>query len=154
MERYQTVDDMLSYARSFHSELADFYQRQAGGTDDMRLQMTMNYLVEHERNLASALQRYHEGAEQKILQSWLDHVPELETLPVLEDVTGTLSVGKPEQDAVDLALEIDERLIGAYEALTRRAGIDEVAELFRNLAEQQRNEQRRLQMASLRMDDI
>lgn len=154
MDRYQTVEDMLVYSERFHTEMTDYYRHRAQASHSPRLEMMMSYLADREQNLALGLQRYHKTADHTLLKSWLDHVPELESLPILEEVTHQCDQVKDEKDAVDLALAIDHQLVDVYLALTERAGIERVAELFQNLAEQQRSEQRQLQMARLRFDDL
>ena len=161
MNRYQTVDDMLIYAERFHRELGDYYQHRGEDLANPRLQMTLNYLAEHKYQLATALQRYRDSADQGVLETWLDHVPEMDALPVLEDVTNTAIADlgaklddAEEEDVVSIALAIDKQLIDAYEELTRSTTIEAVRHLFENLADQQHAEQRRLQMSSVRMHDI
>lgn len=161
MNRYQTVDDMLIYATCFHRDLGEYYRHRGENPANPRLQMIMNYMADHEHKLATALQRYRDSADPKILETWLDHVPEMDALPVLEDITDTSAAdleekfsGAAEDDVIDIALAIDNRLIEAYEELARSATIETVRDLFEDLAEQQRSEQRRLQMSSVRMQDI
>lgn len=153
-QRYQTVADMLKFALQFHRELAEYYQRRSQNTADQRLQMVQQYLARHAQNVAEGIQRFCDDASPALMQSWLDNVPELDALPVLEDVAGSHSVGSPEVDAIDLALAVDDKLIQAYEALAREAGTDSVRAVFDDLAQQQKTEQRRLQMASVRLQDI
>lgn len=152
-ERYQSVDDILNHSEHFHRELSQYYHHRARASDSPRSTMMFDYLSRREHDLAVGLRRYRNDAEHSLLTSWLDHVPELDSLPLLDEVTHDCDQVHCD-GAADLALIVDQRLMDLYSALTEQAAIERVAELFQNLAEQQSGEQRQLQMARLRLDDL
>ncbi|MDP2229157.1 MAG: hypothetical protein Q8J78_16965, partial [Moraxellaceae bacterium] len=72
--------DVLDQAREFHLHLSGYYAGLSDGTPSERLRLLFDYLSQHERQMSVSLQRYGHDAAPRILDEWLQNVPDERSL--------------------------------------------------------------------------
>ena len=131
MPAFKQVRDVFDLSRRAHRHLSALYERLAHQADRQRVKLLLDYLSRHEANLQSCLQRCQQDLSAKLLDVWLQYVPE--ALPWAE-VDALLATPDITVDQVtDLALRLDAALVEFYAELAENAESREVRELFENL---------------------
>ncbi len=143
--------DVLDHVRSFHEKLADYYARLEGRSERARVCLLLEYLSGHERHLADTLMRYEEKASRGVLNTWFKFSPEDKLRSIQEtDLSADMSC----DEVVAAALELDERILDFYRDMASRAENPQVRELFEDLLQMERNEERQLTRNALALGDI
>jgi rubrerythrin len=130
---------VLDLSRQFHRQLSEFYGQLADRAERQRVKLLLAYLSRHEDYLRTCLEGYEERVPRATLDTWLQYVPDE---PPLGDLaTLTVEPAMTVKDVTEIALRLDDGLIGFYRALADEAASSEVRDLFDNLLEMERHEQ-------------
>lgn len=149
--RFEQVKDVLQHVIGFHQSIANDYAAMAEQTDNPRVKMLLGYLEDHLRGSIKGLDAYLHGDAQNVLNTWLQHVPEMEYPQLLETLRDQLSVASVE-DVASTAEKIQETLADMFWLLSEQAAIDSERELFASLAYFQNAEVRRLARDTARFE--
>ena len=87
--RFETVKDFIEVIRQLHDALSRQYAELEQLATSERAALMLDYLARHERRLAAALQHYEQDAARGILETWLQHIPELDSAPLVEQIRAT-----------------------------------------------------------------
>ena len=144
-----TTREVLLDVIRFHGDLATHYETLRDTVEEGDSQVLLEYLYRHERNLQSAVRRCGTELRDELLETPLEFSRQLPTareLPLLanEDVETVVALGR----------QMDHTLISLYDRLMRAAPNEPVRRLFRGLLTEERQEEARLTMASLCLQDI
>jgi hypothetical protein len=91
----------------------------------------LEYLSRHEAHLDVCLAQFEEHTSAAILDTWIQYVPELDELAGLAEIS--LGPAMSIEQVVDLALSLDETLVGFYAQLRDQSDSAEVRELFEGM---------------------
>jgi hypothetical protein len=150
--RFRTIRDIIDFSRELHGALSGQYAELEQLASSERAQLMLDYLGRHERHLAEVLNDYEAGAARGLLETWLQHAPDLDARELLEKVRG---VDINDVDAVvAAALAVDEHLCRIYDAVAGSAGRDELRQVARSLQQLESNEQHQIARAALRLGDL
>lgn len=149
--RFEQVKDVLQHVIDFHKNTANDYATMAEQADKPRVKMLLGYLEDHVGDSIKGLDGYLHGDAQKVLNTWLQNVPEMEYPQVLENLRDRLSVASVEEVA-STAEKIQETLADMFWLLSEQAAIDSERELFASLAYFQNAELRRLARDTARFE--
>lgn len=147
----QRTRDVLERAREFHRQLGAFYHDLESKTDRPRVKLLLDYMSLHEERLDAFLEKYEQVAEKGVLNAWLQNVPELAACKCFEQLH--LSPDMTADEVVRIALGLDECLVKLYETVAQQAPSTDVKELFQELLEQVRKEDRQLVRDALELED-
>lgn len=140
---YKQVRDVIDGIRAFHRKLGDLYQRMGEVADKERLKILLEYMSRHEQNIDDYLDRFEKDvASRRILESWVKARTDEEPLMPLE--TESLQADMSSEQIMRTALEMDERLIGFYEKMSRLAETEEARDMFSALLKHERREEVKL----------
>lgn len=144
----RTTREILLDVIRFHGDLAVHYETLRDAVDEADMQLLLEYLYRHERNLQSSVRRCGTELRDEALETPLEwtHLPSAHELPLLES--------QAVEAVVRLGQQMDHTLIALYERLSVSAPNDSVRRLFRSLLMRERHEEARLEMASLCLQDI
>lgn len=128
---YKKVTDVLELVRRFHKQLADFYAGLSETSDKERVQMLLDYMSRHERNFEQAFAEYSNEVGRKLLDTWIQYIPDPDMLsvPEMKDLDGNMTV----DDVADILMVLDDRLVRFYSEAARRAESVELKEFFGRL---------------------
>lgn len=135
------TSDVLDQAREFHARLASYYAGLSDGTGSERLRLLFDYLSRHEEQLSSCLHRYRHDAAPRILDVWLQNVPDERALASCAVLN--LDTAADLEDIIATALKYDDCVIDLYEHMQSLASQEEVRDVFANLVAMERHEQQR-----------
>ena len=141
MEYIQTRD-ILSKACDFHHKLSHYYDEERQRLDEQKVKLLLEYLSRHEKNLEALLKRCSEDAEPSITNTWFKYTPDHLSEAMDPDVH--IPADSTVDDIVQIALNVDNKLIEFYNDAAERAMSRDVRELFEKLARQEENEEHRL----------
>lgn len=149
---YKTVEDVLDFARQLHETLSRQYSHMERRGTSERARLILDYLARHERDLAEALHAYEQDAANRLLCTWLQYAPRLDSGPLLEKVRG---VDLNDVEAVvAAALAIDDHLLAVYREIEDQADIEPLREIARNLQQMERSEQQLLARDAQQLRDV
>lgn len=145
----RTAREILVDVVRFHGDLADRYKSLRNSIDDPDTQLLLEYLQRHEYGLQRSVMRYGTELREEALETPLDVLPHL---PTAQEIPNLKSPAV--ESVVQLGKQMDHALITLYEKVAASARDTSVRRLFRALLNQERNEQARLEMAKLCLQDI
>lgn len=151
--RFNQIGDILDWARKLHEHLAEDYQSFSEQHSQQRVGLLLEYLSEHERALAKAIESYEQDAAHRLLSTWHDGVVEVDLPDSLEGLSEELDCSSTEQ-VLNLAIQFHDQLIVLYETLSSEAPTPSVAELFDNLSSMEVREKMRTVRDALRLEDL
>lgn len=142
--------DVLDQAHAFHTQLAGYFAGLSDAADNERVRLLYSYLSQHEQLLSQILTRYRGDAPSRLMDAWLQNVPDdraLHACAVLD-----LQPDTDPDEVVMASLSYDDCLIALYRAMQEASTQQpEVKELFDTLLALEENEKHRttLNMQSL-----
>lgn len=141
--------DVIDQAHAFHVQLAGYFSGLMDSTENERVRLLYSYLSQHEQSLSQVLTRYRGDAPQRLLDAWLQNVPDERTLHACALLN--LSPETSVDDVVAASLTYDDCLIALYKAMQTAAHQPELREMFENLQAMEEQEKHRtsLNMQSL-----
>lgn len=134
MMSYQQIRDILDRIRGMHRRLRDELERARPGAKDSRTQYVLEALRHDEQAMNLALAQYQPRDDNSPLETWIQYVPDDETVRLLDEARFTADMGPDE--VIALKVEIDRSLVDFYRRLAEQSSAPRVAELFDRLAEQ------------------
>lgn len=149
--RVETLADVMEWTRSLHEKLADAIERDTGDSTDERLHMLADYLREHERSLARALDQAEHDLQKSVLNTWTYEFFRNTGLKSREEFDFH------NQDVDQLlwaVLEVHENIISLYRELAERAEVNSTRELLENLFSLEEHEAMRMARDAGRMQDL
>jgi rubrerythrin len=128
---FDQIKDILKDLRSFHSDVAEFYQRTQDQSGRERIKMLLDYMIKREKTFEEVLDRFLETADQNVLETWVQFTPS-------QPVTDYLASLKSQpihsiENLVKIASEIDQHLLAYYQTLINTAPREDVREALQNL---------------------
>lgn len=151
--RFCQVNEVLDWVVSFHELLSKEYDKLSDEATKERASLLLNYLAEHQRMLASTIEKFEIDAADAFLNMWSQDCPSLELPASLEELHVTLS-GKETIDIVNEAIKFHDEMIRIYRELESAAETDSVREIFANLASLEKNEQMRMVRDAQYLNDV
>ena len=150
--RFGTIQEVVDFAAKLHAALSDQYAELEQLSSSERARLMLDYLNRHEHNLAQAMAQYEGDMAQGIAALWMQDVPELQSVELVEKVRG-VDLGNVE-NIIAVALDVDEYLIKLYQRMADEVDSDAGREVFMSLIKLEDNERHRLSRAAFRLVDI
>ncbi len=116
--------------------------------------MLLDYLSDHEQHLAHACRQFEAEADAKVLDTWVSSVKPVSHLADQLDWDESRLTDASFDELVAIGLEIDNKVIEVYEDLAGRAEPPWLQEIFQNLLEMERQEEKLLAKQTLRGMDL
>lgn len=152
MIRFKQTKDVLDYVRTFHSQLSKYYESLSQIAEKERVKMLLDYLSRHEKHLAENLAEYENDAAKKILNTWFRFIPK--NIPPDCFENNKLKPNISVDDVISIALHFDDCLIELYKVMAEEAEIEELKDLFNNLLEMEKQEEKILARDALWLKDL
>ncbi|PCJ64261.1 MAG: hypothetical protein COA73_04180 [Candidatus Hydrogenedentota bacterium] len=127
--------DFLNKVEAFYGRLGTYYKELSDDSKSRDVKTILSHLSRHEENVRCMIQRYEEGADQVVLNTWFKVSPDFTQLKMPEDLV--FSSEKSVDDIIQLAIDIDESLIDMYKLLIRESLDDEVKDVLNNLIQEE-----------------
>jgi hypothetical protein len=151
-ETYKEAREILELAKEMHRKLSEFYQSRKGGFKDERVNMLMQYMQRHEKQMQEVLTETLAVTPDKVLDTYYQFEPsEVEVL--LEVQNWQIGPDAGLDDIIDRVMRFDEILRNYYSRAADMATSEQVADVFRNLkSREEENRNSKVQDALLLKD--
>jgi len=152
MQTYKTLAEVVDFLETYHQQLHDYFLKQKDTMNSERLQMLLDYIGRHEKNIQNVLKTIHEKDRDIILKTWIQFVPLSETLLHEEQLAD------PNQDIdgmVQQVFELDDNLIRFYDKMIHQSGIPGPArEFFQHLITMEETQKKQVAQAAQRIKNF
>jgi len=151
MIRYSQVKNMLEQVRDFHGQLVQYYDRLSKEAEQQRVKMLLDHMSKHEKDLQEGLRAYEETATQNVMDTYIDceYCNEILATCRQTPIAPETSI----QGVVRVAMDVDNCLLRFFRAVAEQAETERVRDVFRNLAEMEESELRKLATNALQAVD-
>ena len=149
--RYKTVQDILDQAAALHQRVAKLVEEAAADQDRTRLSLVLDYLADHQEKLKTAVESFRDGGDQKVMETWFDRAPKIE---VEEFGDSELAEIDDVDQLIERVTRFHDQVIEIYTNLRGQARIEEVEEVFDDLAELERHEKMELIQSTRQLQDL
>lgn len=139
------IRDILNSLRNFYVQLAERFAAEEENVNDEQLPYLLEYIADHEEQLAAGIEKFKQSADARLLNTWLQFGAGESLEQILKQVD--LHEGMSKYDVLAKALRADGQLIVLYEALAGDSSVPQVQELFESLASMQEARERQLARA-------
>jgi hypothetical protein len=126
------VIEILDAVREVHRELADRYGELDEAATDERIRLLLEDMQRREQEFDETVAGYESATPPSILETELESVPE-KALHI-DHIRERLSQPRTLEELVEETLLLNSTLCDAYLSIAREARINDVSELFQNLA--------------------
>jgi 4-hydroxy-3-methylbut-2-en-1-yl diphosphate synthase IspG/GcpE len=150
--RYEQTKDVLDHVVKFHRQAGEVFQTLMEHTSNQRVRMLLDYMVRHEKNLERRIAEFRGNASERVLFGWFKYTHDEDIFSALRQVDTDSDMEF--DDVLDLAVELDAKLIELYEEMADRSPSEEVKEIFNCLLSQERREKNVLVRSALGLKDI
>lgn len=141
---YLQVDTLLDEAESFHRKAAQLYTRLSEDCDCPRAVMLLNYLAEHQRSIEDTIAQSRPDIPARVLKTWITTTRETSHLADSVGEVAIASHGLSADDVLEMAMKLDGRVIDVYQELVDRDAPAWVTELFQNLLDMERQQEKQM----------
>ncbi len=150
--RFQQLNEQLAYISTCRLEMAKLYHRLYEGVDSSRVKLMLEYLQQHEKQVAQKINNYIETAPTRLLELWYNDIVFEDFIKRCQDIN--VQADMDENGLLELHLELDNRLIGLLEKTENASVPGEVKSALGDLIRVEKIQQQRLVHSYLRMEDI
>ena len=126
------VSEVLDSIRNVHRQLAKRYREIERFATDERIKLLLEDMRRREDRFAACVAGYNGNKHSKVLDTWLQFVPE--EVEQLDEIDEQLKVPSSLSELVEATLKLNGSLVRAYLALAKDAPTAELQELFADLA--------------------
>lgn len=148
---FKTVRDILELSQNIHHHASIVYEQLREQTQRERVDMLLKLLSRHEEELSLTFKKVAGDTNEKILDEW--HQTELISVAAILDGCKECHPDVSIQELVNMALRVDDALIGLYKHMASEASTNEARQLFNNLVLLEENEKIKAVRAALSVDD-
>lgn len=150
--RFEKARDAIKHAKSFHVSLYQLYEFMATRENSQKVKLVLDYMIQHEKDLAETLNNYEKNTSTGVLDTWLQYTNDNNILKIPEQETlkSTMSI----EDIFELSIGFSDALIEVYKQVEEQVDETELKEIFISLANMQDKEKRKLSMNIDRLMDI
>lgn len=158
MKTYETAREILDCLVDFHHRASVLLEEAMDGEQSERVMMVLNYLYEHQCELQDALANYEDDREEDgddgVLNTWVPYA--LNSADAPEAFVSGLEVEENmEFEAAEtLGRALGDYVVGLLTDISGDIASEHVAEVFANLLEMERNEQKKLTRAVNSLRDM
>jgi rubrerythrin len=150
--RFEKARDAVKHAKSFHIQLCQFYEFLNNLENTQKVKLLLDYMIQHEKDLAESLDNYEKNTSSGVLDTWLQYandesilkIPEKEALPSKSSI----------EDIIKLSMTFSDELIEVYAQVAEQVDDVKLKEIFTHLANMQSQEKRKLSMNVDRLMDL
>ena len=128
-----TVDDVLKTAEEFEARLVEYYNEISRRTTSEGMRLMACYIGRHRRRLSQAMSRMPDDARARVCSRPIRYEPAPPDRSCFE--SNPLSPDAPANEILDIAVQVDECLIGLYKQVLQQELDPEVRELFESLVQ-------------------
>lgn len=151
--KIETINDVLSWTRHTHQELADCLAHCADHTDRERLKILLSYLAKHEKQLATALERYTEDADRRVLDTWC--LEYFDKRPAQTHMQCDQPFNQMEtKEVIGHIVNLHDQLVSLYEYLRGRAETGRTREQCDDMVKLEHHESMRMVRDANWLEDI
>ncbi len=145
---YKQAGELLDAVRGFHRELADFYRQLSDRAAKDRVRVLLDYMSRHEENFEAALADYDDQSARALLKTFMQFAPDpaILAIPDVEHIDSGMTV----DDVIDLAMNLDERLVRFYSEAADLSQVEDLRVLFGKL--KQRENARKAALSQIAAD--
>jgi hypothetical protein len=148
----ENTKDIIEHVISFHKLLEDYYTSLVIDCPNQRLKMLFNYLIEHERKMQDGLNEFEIKASQQVMDSWFKFSTCSEQF---NQIKANLNLSElTVRNVVELCNRLYDCVIDQFEFLAEKVEIEEVKDVFLNIARLERKEQLRISRNSQQLQDL
>ena len=152
MRYEQTRTILQKLAPQYHRTVSDHYQELADGEVSPRVQLMLDYLIDHEEHRALALGEFCHGAPQKVLEHWLKGLER--NFPEVPDNLLDESAGASLDQLIKAAVGYKQILINYFSYAAEHCTDQQTANLFEKLHSQEDKAMRRMIRHSQGLADL
>ncbi|MDB4279750.1 hypothetical protein N9865_02855 [Paraglaciecola sp.] len=150
--RFEKARDAVKHAQSFHIQLCQFYKYLNNLENTQKVKLLLEYMIQHEKDLAESLDHYEKNTSSGVLDTWLQYandqsilkIPKKEALPSKSSI----------EDIIKLSITFSDELIEVYAQVAEQVDDVKLKEIFTHLANMQSQEKRKLSMNVDRLMDL
>jgi len=150
---YKRTKDVLECIQEIHHKLGDFYHRIAGKAERQRVKMLLDYMCRHERHLEASIAEYEKKASIRVLCTWFKYtadMPDLNCCDFLEKFKPEMAI----DTMIGIILRVDDCLIEFYRSIAELCEVEPVREVFRNLLEMEKREEKQFVRDAMASNEI
>lgn len=149
----ETLKDVLEWTRKFHRNLSGCLRECAGHNESERARLLLDYLAQHENQLAGLVSDFEDQAETRALNTWCYDY--MEKHPILHNTHCDVpfqNLGA--EEIMNIVTDQHEQVIDLYRYLHARADTEGTRELMDNLKSLEENEAKQMTQAANRLQDM
>jgi rubrerythrin len=150
--RFEQTRDILDHVGAFHHQAGKLFRQLMEHSSNARVRMLLDYMSRHEFNLEKYITVYRSKSTESILESWFKYTHDDDIFIPLRSVDPTADL--PFDDVLDLAVDLDAKLLELYEEMVERSTSDGVRDLFSSLLQRELKEKQVLIRSAMGLLDI
>ncbi|WP_163835167.1 hypothetical protein [Spartinivicinus ruber] len=148
--QFPKLHDVLDYVVKTHWQMSQLYQKLSRKAEQKKVKLLLDYLVEHEKAISDNLLKIEEHAPSQVINLWYQ---ELTNDPLFKqyhakDYGKDISLN----DVIEIALELDDRLIDLYQLLASHAQSSKAKETLNNLLYIEKQRKKQFMMNALQLN--
>lgn len=150
--RFEQTRDVLNHVGAFHREAGLLFRQLMEHSSSARVRMLLDYMSRHEFNQEKNIAAFSNDSPERVLSGWFKYTHD-------EDIFAPLRVVNPESDlpfddVLDLAVDLDAKLLELYQEMVERSSSNEVRDLFGSLLQRELKEKQVLIRSAMGLLDI
>ena len=150
--RFKQLVELLDYVIDCRVAMAKLYERLGHEADSSRVKLLLDYLKQHQNEVAEHTKEYRDSASTGVLETWFKRLDYDDINAELQMVT--ISSSMDEYQVMDLALELDNKVLDLLQLALEQSEHQDTKSALEASLRAERIRQQRFVHNTLRMDDI
>lgn len=137
--KIEQLRDVLHWTEAYHKELHDCLQHCQSAADSERVKLLLQYLADHEEQIAAGLKRFETQANLNALDTWCNEY--MKKQPMGHELGAAVSLSKlSTAEIIQYIVQQHDVLIGLYRHLQSQIPADNAAALLQDLVDMENHE--------------
>lgn len=150
--RFEQTRDVLNHVGAFHREAGLLFRQLMEHNSNARVRMLLDYMARHEFNLQKNIAAFSNESPESILSGWFKYTHDKDIFAPLREVNPESDL--PFDDVLDLAVDLDVKLLELYEEMVERSPSNAVRDMFNSLLQRELKEKQVLIRSAMGLLDI
>ncbi len=150
--KFEQTKDIIDHAVYFHRVIKEYCEDVRKQSYNPRLHILLDYLIEHEKSREQGILEYGKEASAGIMETWFQFSTCEDQFAKLQDLLK--SANPTVENVIKTTISLYDSFISQFETFAAHAEIDEVRDVFLNIAVKEKKEKLKLARNSRMLDDM
>ncbi len=149
----ETLHDVLEWTRQLHRYLSNCCHHCANASESERARLLLDYLADHEKQLANVIKEFEDQIDEKMAGTWLYEYVQRQKLTTHKQCSKPFAEMAP-AEIIEEVVSMHDQVVELYRQLSNQIELRSIRDSLEELAELEKHEAMRIVQSGNRLEDL